>query len=146
MPVAGETTYPGLQKNINDLLAGTRLFTAVRVHGTFDSVTFRSVPRQEKPYPTLAEALKGQTVFTLTNVSGTLVGFVCPPYVGGVNVPGWHLHFIADDRTAGGHLLSFTSRDLEVSLDETDQFFMILPDAASPSVGPAVGKPGAGLE
>jgi len=35
---------------------------------------------------------------------------------------------------------------LEVSLDETDQFFMILPEAASPSVGPAVEKPGAGLE
>lgn len=146
VPMTGPMTYPDLQKGIDDLLAGTRMFTAVRIHATFDSITFRSVPRQEKPYPTLAEALKHQVVFTLNNVSGTLVGFVCPPYVGGVNVPGWHLHFISDDRTAGGHVLSFTSDELTVSLDETDQFFMILPEAASPPIGSTAEKPAAGLE
>ncbi len=145
-PVTGEITYPGLQEKTNGRLGGTRMFTAVRVHGTFDTITFRSVPKQEKPYPTLAEALKNQVVFTLNNVSGTLVGFVCPSYVGGVNVPGWHLHFISDDKTAGGHLLGFTSRDMTVSLDETDQFFMILPAAASPAIGGGGGKPAAGME
>jgi len=146
VPMTGEITFPILQNKINERLAGTRMFIAVRVHGTFDSITFRSVPKQEKPYPTLAEALKNQVVFTLNNVSGTLVGFVCPPYVGGVNVPGWHLHFIADDRKAGGHLLGFTSRDVTVSLDETDRFYMVLPKASSPAIGGATEKPGAGLE
>jgi acetolactate decarboxylase len=38
--------------------------------------------------------------------SGVLVGFWCPPYVGSnLNVPGFHFHFLSDDRQRGGHML-----------------------------------------
>ena len=36
---------------------------------------------------------------------GTLVGVRCPSWVGGLNVPGYHWHFLSEDRTVGGHVL-----------------------------------------
>jgi acetolactate decarboxylase len=40
-------------------------------------------------------------------VRGTLIGFRSPAFVKGINVPGYHLHFLADDRSSGGHVLDF---------------------------------------
>lgn len=86
------------------------LYYAVRLTGTFASLKVRSVPGQTRPYPPLAKALAEQSVFELENVSGTMVGFRCPKNVGGLNVPGWHLHFISDPdasgRRMGGHVLA----------------------------------------
>lgn len=103
------------------------LFYALVAHGTFARVHTRSVPRQARPYPPLVRVTAHQTEFELGPVSGTLVGFYCPPYVKGVNVPGWHLHFLSDDRTFGGHVLDLAFESLAVSLDRTDRFLMALP-------------------
>ena len=107
------------------------LFYALQAHGAFARVKTRSVPRQERPYPPLAEVTAHQTEFELGPVDGTLVGFYCPPYVKGVNVPGWHLHFLSDDRSCGGHVLDVAFDVLAVSLDRTDRFLMALPPAGS---------------
>ena len=63
----------------------------------------------------------------MADVSGTIVGFRCPPYVAGVNVVGYHLHFISDDLDAGGHILDFTVAEAAAEVDDTGGFFMILP-------------------
>ena len=46
----------------------------------------------------------------------------------GLNVPGYHLHFITEDRTAGGHVLEFTVKDAELSLDYTSELYIIFPN------------------
>jgi acetolactate decarboxylase len=61
------------------------------------------VPRQMKPY----QAIERQPIFTFKETSGTLVGFRCPEYVQGVNVAGFHVHYITDDRRGGGHVLDY---------------------------------------
>ena len=38
-------------------------------------------------------------------VDAVLVGFRFPALATGVEVPGWHLHALADDRRSGGHVL-----------------------------------------
>ncbi len=48
----------------------------------------------------------GQPEFTFTDAEGTLAGFYTPGFMQSINVPGLHLHFLSDDRTEGGHLLS----------------------------------------
>jgi acetolactate decarboxylase len=48
--------------------------------------------------------------------------------VKGVNVPGYHLHFISGDKTKGGHILDFTTVGGNLQLDACDRFHMILPD------------------
>ena len=35
----------------------------------------------------------------------------CPGWVGGLNVPGYHWHFLSDDRKVGGHVLDLRARD-----------------------------------
>jgi acetolactate decarboxylase len=82
---------------------------AFKISGTFSYVKTRSVPAQQKPYKKLVDVTKTQAVFEFKDIKGTVLGFRFPSYVDGVNVPGYHLHFISDDRTAGGHVLDFTT-------------------------------------
>lgn len=125
-----ETDYETL-KGIVDREAPTmNLFCAVKVTGTFAAMKTRSVPAQHKPYPPLVEVTRHQSVFDLTDVTGTIVGFRLPPYVKGINVPGYHLHFISRDGRTGGHLLDFTLKEGTARIDTCARFFMVLPDGA----------------
>ena len=96
----------------------------------FDYIKARSVPIQKKPYPPLVDVVKEQEIFEFHNVRGTILGFRFPEYMKGVNVPGYHLHFITDDRLAGGHVLEFRIEKVHVAIDSTNDFFMVLPETA----------------
>ena len=109
-------------------------FYAFRIDGIFASIQTRSVPAQQKPYPILSEVTKNQAVFNFENIKGSLVGFWCPETVGSINVPGYHLHFISDDRTMGGHLLNISFNTAKVMSDETRFFEMELGDAAAAGI------------
>jgi acetolactate decarboxylase len=108
------------------------LVYAVQVKGTFPSVKVRAIPAQIKPYPVLTEAAKGQSVHEYRNVTGTMVGFYTPVLFKGLNVPGYHLHFIDDNRSTGGHVLDFSiAPGTETVLDSTAGFAMELPTGGS---------------
>jgi len=121
-------TQKTFQTRIDDLAPNQNLFLAVRFDGYFTSIKVRSVPKQEKPYPPLAEVTPNQAEFEYIGISGTVLGFRCPPFVKGVNVPGYHLHFISDDKTKGGHILDFTTVGGNLQLDACNRFYMILPE------------------
>lgn len=108
-------------------LPSKNFFYAVKIEGNFSYLKARSVPKQEPPYRKLADVIANQTVFEFENVSGTLVGFRTPDYVTSINVPGYHLHFITENRSAGGHVLEFELENGTVALDTTPAFFMELP-------------------
>ena len=121
-------TLPDIQKAVDEAVPNLNVFCAVRIDGTFSSVRTRSVPAQKKPYPPLVEVTKNQPEFLLQNVSGTLVGFRCPAFVKGINVPGYHLHFLTDDRSAGGHVLECTVASVKLKAGAFNRFLMILPE------------------
>jgi acetolactate decarboxylase len=121
-------TKDTFQTAVDELAPNQNLFLAVRFDGYFTSMKVRSVPKQEKPYPPLAEVAQHQTVFEYTGVSGTILGFRCPSFVKGINVPGYHLHFISDDKTKGGHILDFITIGGNLQLDTCNRFYMVLPD------------------
>jgi acetolactate decarboxylase len=116
-----------LMAKIDSSITSVNMIQAVRIKGRFISATTRSVPSQTPPYRKLAEIAKTQPVFTVTNKHGMLVGFRCPPYVKGLNVPGYHLHLLTDDKKEGGHLLSLRADSLTVEIDQTDSFKVELP-------------------
>jgi len=116
-----------LTKHIDGMLPSRNLPFAVRVRGRFRYVRTRSVPRQRRPYPPLLEVVKNQPVFEFRKVSGTLVGFRMPEYVEGVNVPGYHLHFLTADRTAGGHVLDLVTDKVTIEIDSCRSIFIELP-------------------
>jgi acetolactate decarboxylase len=124
-------SFDALKLELDKLIDNRDLFYAFRIDATFEYVKTRSVPKQEKPYPVLSEVTKNQPTFEYSNIKGTLVGLWCPEYVGGINVPGYHLHFISEDRTKGGHLLEASFEEGMVMLDITDGFQMELSNIKS---------------
>ena len=44
-----------------------------------------------------------------------------------LNMPGWHPHFLSDDKTKGGYVLNFTNFSESGQIDEIHEFNMILP-------------------
>ena len=111
-----------------DMLPTGNMVYAVRMHGTFPSMKVRAIPAQHKPYPTLAEASTNQSVYTYSDTTGTVVGFYTPVFFKGINVAGYHLHFISDDRKTGGHILDLTvPANTTVEYDITPGFAMALP-------------------
>jgi acetolactate decarboxylase len=112
---------------LNGTLENRNVMYVLEAHGRLSHVRTRSVPAQQKPYPALTEAVKNQTVFDFDDIDGTIVGVWFPDYMAGVNVAGFHLHFIADDRRRGGHLLDFSAADLVTTIDVTNNFYMALP-------------------
>ena len=119
--------YQDLEKYLDQLLPTKNIFYAIKIEGGFNYIRTRSVPRQKKPYPPLVEAVKDQPVFEFHDVKGTIVGFRLPDYMKGINMPGYHFHFITENRKAGGHLLEFKIRDARVEIDYTDGSYMVLP-------------------
>lgn len=117
----------GLKEFLDGKIALPNLIYAVRVDGKFKSLKVRSASAQKKPYPVLTEAIRDQKFFELSEREGTLVGFRFPPYMGGLNVPGYHFHFLSKDRTEGGHVLGLVVRDATASVDETKKFSFELP-------------------
>jgi acetolactate decarboxylase len=101
--------------------------SAVRIDGHFPLVEARSVPRQEPPYRPLTEVVADQHVFRLQDVQGTMVGFRFPAYAEGIEVSGWHLHFISEDRSQGGHVLDSRSASLRIGLDSSCELHVELP-------------------
>ncbi|MBN2463841.1 MAG: acetolactate decarboxylase [Dehalococcoidia bacterium] len=121
--------YEQLKQHLDSLLPGRDIFYAIKIDGYFEYMKARSVPAQNKPYPSLDEALKGQTVFEFHDVSGTLVGFWCPDYIAGLNVPGYHFHFITADRKVGGHMLDCWIQSATAEIDYTSAFYMAVSES-----------------
>lgn len=121
------TDFTDLEKIVDQQAPNKNLFLAIKITGKFKLMHTRSVPSQKKPYPALNIVTKSQPEFHLTEVSGTIVGFRCPPYVKGVNVPGYHLHFIDDARTVGGHILGFELTEGQCEVDTLNQYRLSLP-------------------
>lgn len=104
------------------------LYLAVRITGSFKSVTVRTVGGQTKPHEGLADVGKHQTSHTLDCLQGTIIGFRSPAYMQGISIAGDHLHFISADRTKGGHLLGLISDgDVNVEVAPISKFHLELP-------------------
>lgn len=118
-----------LDARLNDALPQKNEFLAIRAAGRFASITLRSVKRQQPPYGPLADVAKSQSVWTHEEVSGTLVGIRCPAWVKGLNVPGYHWHFLSDDHKIGGHVLDCRATDLRVQYDVCRDWLIKLDDS-----------------
>ncbi|QLA17169.1 acetolactate decarboxylase [Desulfolutivibrio sulfoxidireducens] len=120
------------------------LFYAVRLTGTFDHLKVRSVPAQRRPYPPLAKAVAEQSVFELQGVVGTVAGFRCPANVGGLNVPGWHFHFMsekdASGRRSGGHVLAARVGEVAARVADLRRVELVLPAGGDFDAAPEAAK------
>jgi len=128
MKLGSPVDYRAFEMFADSLIRDDNLFYAIKAEGKFKAMTVRSVPAQSKPYRPLAEVVKTQSVFEYKDIEGTIVGYRLPAYVKGINVAGYHLHFIDSSKTYGGHILAFEMTDGTVSIDKQNRFRMILPE------------------
>ncbi len=121
------------------------LFFALRASGSFEYVKTRAVCKTEGP-SSLEEAASHQAEFELTSVSGTLVGFWTPEYARTVNVAGYHLHFLSDDRRHGGHVLACRGLGLRVQVQREADFRLAIPETPQFLKADLTGDPSQALD
>ena len=106
------------------------LFYAVRIDGRFAHLKTRAACKALSGV-SLVDATSRQAEFEFTDVSGTLVGFWTPSYAKTLNIAGWHLHFVTDDRSGGGHLLDCRAIGLRVQMQELADVRIAMPETAA---------------
>ena len=112
---------------LDGLRNSSNVFFAVRVDGRFDRIRVRVVCRTA-PGVRLVQATANQFERELGPVDGTIVGFWSPPYASGLEVAGYHFHFLTDDRRAGGHVLDCAGHELRAQIQMEGSVHIALPD------------------
>ena len=51
-----------------------------------------------------------------------------PDYMDGINAAGWHLHFVSDDKTRGGHVFELKMKSGRAVIDKINSIELKLPD------------------
>ena len=74
--------------------------------------------------------------------AGTLVGFWSPRFSETFGIPGYHFHFLSDDRTQGGHLLECSASRLRLRAERLTELHLALPQADAFSPGRSEWQPG----
>ncbi|WP_039056995.1 acetolactate decarboxylase [Enterobacter sp. Bisph1] len=130
-----ELDKPANRQQLHDIIdqqiPSDNLFCALRIDGHFRHAHTRTVPRQRPPYRAMTDVLDDQPVFRFNGRDGVLVGFRTPQHMQGINVAGYHEHFITDDRHGGGHLLDYQLDHGTLTFGEIHHLMIDLPvDAA----------------
>ncbi|CAG8979787.1 hypothetical protein HYALB_00011595 [Hymenoscyphus albidus] len=111
-------TFNGHSKN---------LFLSYRIVGRFKRIKARTVKGQEYKGQPLSELGDKQFIATYEDVDATIVGFRSPKSWQGFAVAGEHLHFISDDRKAGGHVLEVEAESVEMGMATAANIHVELP-------------------
>lgn len=123
----GPATRAEVHHIIDQYVTSDNQFCALRIDGQFSLAETRTVPCQHRPYKSMPEVLGKQPTFHFHQRSGVLIGFRTPQYMQGINVAGYHEHFITDDRQGGGHLLDYQLEHGTLSFGEISKLVIDLP-------------------
>jgi len=119
--------FRALTATCDRLRESDNVFYAFRVSGTFHTVNTRVM----KPVPkgtTLKAAASLQQEFRFDDVRGTLVGIWSPAFAASFSVPGYHFHFLSEDRRSGGHVLDCQAPDVQIEGCAMSEMHVSLPE------------------
>lgn len=105
----------------------TNLFMSYRIKGRFKRIKARTVTGQEYKGQPLSELGDKQFIASYEDVEATIVGFWSPKSWQGFSVAGEHLHFISEDRKAGGHVLELEAESVEMGMATASNIHIELP-------------------
>lgn len=121
------SNYAELTQAIASQVANKNVPHAIRFDALCDSAHFSVVRGQKKPYPPISEVLKSRIDTTLSNVTGTIVGFWIPAYFAPLAKTGLHLRFINAERTTGGQLHDVVLKQATLQVQPLHKFEIRLP-------------------
>ena len=119
-------TPKGFHDLLNTLIPSENMLYAIRIDGSFSHLRTRAVPRSEN-YKPLVEATANQPVFDFYDVQGCLAGFYTPRFMESLNAPGYHMHFLTEDRRHGGHLIECGLKKARISIQHVPKLDVGLP-------------------
>lgn len=123
--------FAALSEVLDTHLTSANTPVAIMITGSFDTLTVRAPRHQDQPYLPLAEALADQAVWDLTSQTGTMAGYWFPAWLGNINAPVWHLHYLSDDHNVGGHVVDLITDAGSVSLDPSPDLTILMPRNAA---------------
>jgi acetolactate decarboxylase len=106
------------------------IFYAFRLDGWFNDIRTRAV-NPPGDGERLIDAAKAQSEFRFKNLAGTLVGLWSPGFSSAFSVPGYHFHFLSENRQHGGHLLDCAGGPLRLRMESLTDFHLALPENES---------------
>jgi acetolactate decarboxylase len=122
--------FDSLRRRINSQLPTQNNFYAFVIKGDFSYMKCGGLSRQEKPYTEGLDVLiPARPVFERENFRGTMIGFFCPEFIGNINVTGYHMHFISEDKQFGGHVMEFSASNLSIEVDPLLEYHFTLPES-----------------
>ncbi|MCW5589993.1 MAG: acetolactate decarboxylase [Legionellales bacterium] len=110
------TSYKQLIDVLNQHITNRNIPWAIRITGFYPYLQLRAVRGAKPPYPSFTKLAEKQALFKLHDKKGDGVGFFYPVYLSKLNTPGYHIHFITDDRTTGGHILQTQIKSAVIEL------------------------------
>ena len=126
-PIAG---MDQLTRQLNALRGSANRFCAARIDGHFRHVRTRAACKA-LPGETLVAATAHQAEFEFVETVGTMAGFWTPDFARGLNVGGWHLHFLTADHAGGGHVLDCQGAGLRAAVQPLNEVRIALPETAA---------------
>ncbi len=117
-----------LEKSCDQYRNSGNIFYAFRLDGHFTRVRTRAV-NPPAPHTRLADAARAQSEFTFEGLAGTLVGLWSPGFSSAFSIPGYHFHFLSEDRKHGGHLLDVVAGPLRLRVEALTDFHLALPES-----------------
>ena len=120
-------SFQQLEHALSQLRPSGNLFVGFKIRGQFSQLSLRAACKA-KDGENLVSAVEHQSVFEGKNCTGTLVGFWSPPYSAAISVPGYHFHFLDDNREFGGHVFDLIATNLRVELHFESDIHVALPE------------------
>jgi acetolactate decarboxylase len=122
------TNSADLEKSCSQYRNSGNIFYALRLDGHFTRVRTRAV-NPPAPHTRLVDAASAQSEFTFEDLEGTLVGLWSPGFSSTFSIPGYHFHFLSEDRKHGGHLLDVVAGPLRLRVEALTDFHLALPES-----------------
>lgn len=118
-----EVDYKGLKAKLTPHIDNRNIPYAIRIDGKFKMLVLNSrFPVSEGNKDPAARVYKVEK-----EVEGTLIGYWFPKDLISLTSPGFHFHFISDDRKLGGHVIALTMKKGKVHIMPIYQVQLALP-------------------
>lgn len=133
--LSGDYDMQKLKDELNNRIEedfGLNSMHVIQISGTFEKIYARSEAPYRSHHVSLKEMLETtQKSFEFSQISGSLVGVYYPDYMDGINAAGWHLHFVNNERTKGGHVYEIKMKQGKVRLVKKSRIEIQLPKDAA---------------
>lgn len=126
--IEGDLDYAAFLAVLERLIVSRNMLYAIRIDGVFRYVKVWSVQKHENYHP-LEEDEGGEDrpIFEFRDIRGTLAGFYVPRFIKSLSMPGFHLHFLTEDKKQGGHLHECRMASAQIALQVVPKLILNLP-------------------